>query len=340
MNDEPRAIHVALRHASWVTVLGSCLAVPGCTPTAADAPAMEAATSHEVAPALPARGAATELTVRAVSCWLGGLWGDVDGKDGVERASDARSRCTHVIEQVYQGIDSTKLEQLRAIDTHALVPLRRRVRDLALADPLDRTRVEDVLTLFDASAMAARESMDARRGAHRVLHDLRDEPDMLEVDELPAVEAFARVSALDTLLHAGPTALRREGRVLGILVALDRSGESRALPVGLKPYVCAPLYASVFGTPAPDLTPAPQPPPAPGVWLEYLQLAAETAGHRTPVLVSRERRAREAEAGILAGFADQLQASAAHLDVTSSLRGVAEDTAGRLREEVRGVRQD
>jgi hypothetical protein len=301
---------------------------------------MEPARRHELAPALPARGAATELTVRATGCWLGGLWGDAAGEGGAGRVSDARTRCTEVIEQIYQGVDSTKLEQLRAIDTHALLPLRRRVHDLALADPLDRTRVEAVLSLFDTSAMAARESMDARRAAHRLLHDLRDERDMLKVDELPAVEAFARVRALDTLLQAGPTGLRDEGRVIGLLVALDRNGESRALPAGLKPYLCAPLYASVFGAPVPDLSPFPEPPPAPGVWLQYLQLAAETAGHRAPPRVSREQQALEAEAGILAGFADQLQASAARLEEESSLRGVAEATASRLRKEVRRVRRD
>ena len=331
---------VWLRPAPCFAALACCLVVAGCTPSAADAPAMEPASKREAVPALPARGAATELAVRATGCWLGGLWGDVDGKDGEERASDARTRCKQVIEVVYQGTDSTKLEQLRAIDTHALLPLRQRIRELALTDSLDRTRVEAVLELFDTAAMAARESMEARRAAHRLLHDLRDEPDMLPVDELPAVESFARVSALDTLLHVVPASLRSERRVVGLLVALDRSGESRALPVGLKPYLCAPVYASVFGTPAPDVPPAPEPPPAPGVWLQYLQLAAETAGHPAPPLVSRQRRAREAEAGILAGFADQLQASSAQLEEESSLRGVADHTVGLLRDEVRTVRRD
>lgn len=253
--------------------------------------------------------AAHELLVDAEACFLGGMWGDVQGQTPGERELTSEARCGAVVNAVFARDPHDRYLQLRAHEAETIAEVRNRIAALADAEPAEASRKQAYLRLFDALTGAENEVMLARRATHRVLRDEPRNVEKLSETEASALPALEASSAFDALAHVDAGNLQKEAHVLQLFVLLDRMQVAEQLPVHLKPYVVAASFQTVFGTAAPDLPHDASKPLPRGGWLTYLEAAAASAGHPVnDASASFVARHESAVAGILQGIADQLVA--------------------------------
>ena len=260
---------------------------------------------------------ANDLLVGTASCWIGGMWGDVQGETPNEREASTVKRCDDVAQAGLGNRD--RAIQLRAHETSAVTEMREAISKLANADAMDSRRKESMLRVYDCVEAAEHEIMHARRAAHRIL---RDEPRGIETltatetSELPTLQAH---QAYDDLarVDAGPLAV--EAHVFLLWATLDRLRIAQQLPVHLKPYPIDAALRVVFSAPTLWLPFDASKPLERGAYLTYLVDAAQAARHPVltmPVAASASDSAArygEAMAGILEGISDQLRADALRL---------------------------
>jgi len=287
---------------------------------------VEAQSPSRVAP-----HAAHDLLVDTGACWLGGMWGDVQGETPNERAVSSRERCESVVSTVFSHDAHDRFLKLRAFEPETLAEVRNTLTTLADSEPSEAHRKSAYGRIFDALALAEHETMNARRAAHRVVRDVEREPEVLDATEtaaLPDLEAF---SGFDALMHVDAGDLQNESHVFMLLVTLDRLQVAQQLPVHLKPYVLAAPLRAVFGTPAPDLPHDASKPLPRGGWLAYLVTGAASAGHAVPdALTTPVARHDAAVAGILEGVADLLRRDVVSVSSDTGLPRVVELTIRAL----------
>ncbi len=258
-----------------------------------------------------AQHGAHDLLVEAASCFLGGMWGDVQGESPAERTTSSEQRCMGVVTTVFTHDTHDRYLQLRAYEPESVAEVRNKLEALALAEPAEAHRKDAYLRLFDALTNAERETTLARRAAHRVVRDAQREVERLSASESAALPELEASTAFDALARVDAGDLQKEAHVFMLFVTLDRMRVAEELPVHLKPYVVAEPMRLVFGTSAPDLPHDASKPLPRGGWLTYLSNAAASAGHpvaepTAPFMARHEA----AVAGILQGIADQLKTDA------------------------------
>ncbi len=272
------------------------------------------------------------LLVDAASCWLGGMWGDVQGETPSERALSSHERCMTVVAKVFPRDGShDRYVKLRAFEPETLSEVRDAIANMASAEPTEAHRKDAYVRMFDAFANAEHETMLARRAAHRIIRDSEREAERLSASEAAALPEIEATNAFVALTHVDAGDLQDEARVLSLLVVLDRMQVAEQLPVHLKPYALAVPLQVVFGTPAPDLPHDASKPLARGGWLNYLKTAAASAGHPVNEALSTPIARHEAAvAGILEGVADHLRREVANVSSDTPLARVVELTIRAL----------
>jgi hypothetical protein len=275
--------------------------------------------------------AAHQLLVDSAACWLGGIWGDVQGQTPEQRTSASEARCSGVIVSVYGHTDERRYLQLRAFDPETLQEVKNKIGHLASRDPAEARHQEALGNVFTKLAYAEREAMLARRAARRVLRDLDHEQEKLNDEEAIALPELESSAAFDELLRVDAGDLRAEAHAFALMVLLDRLRIAEQVPVHLKPYVVTgPLHA-VFGVPIPELPHDASRPLARGEWLTYLVDVATQARHPVDVAAETPIAKHEAAmAGILEGVADQLRADAPGIAPETSFARVAQLTIRAL----------
>jgi hypothetical protein len=235
---------------------------------------------------------------------LGGLWADADGDTAERRASTAR-RCASVVRIVSGQDDPVKVESLKMLDPSMTDPLVAKVTDLAKTDGLDESHAASIEKLAKALVAAAREATTARRAAAKVRGDI----EKLRSDR---EKAAARDRDADRL-SAEPE-LATDAHAIGTLLALSRVRAAQDLPKHMKLYAVAPAFAAVFGVAPPPLPERAKDRLKPGSFLAYVTSVASACGHPVDASVKKPKE-KEALAwkGVLAGFADRLEADAPQL---------------------------
>ena len=253
-----------------------------------------------------------DLVVETASCWLGGMWGDVQGEVPKERTLSTLGRCESVVAAVFGGNGRDQIVRLRAHEPETVAAVRAVV---------SKSNDESLVRLFDAIDKAEYETMLARRAAHRIGRDAARDADMLNATEVASLKDLESSGAFDALARTAEGGdHQKEARVFMLLVALDRMRVAEELPVHLKPYVIAEPLRVIFDAPAPELSHDATKPLPRGGYLAYLENAALAAHH--PVVDPNKpplARHEEAIAGILQGIAGELAKSADGLDERTEL---------------------
>jgi hypothetical protein len=280
----------------------------------------DAATAHNQSES-SARGDA--LVVRAASCWLGGIWSDALGERKLAwsdtRTPGIAQRCKDVLDDPSMGQISP-----RAVDLIAR-----------------KLEYQPERVLLHTVASAARENLQARRAANRVKVDYADDtttPSERRSDKIFAAPQLRKSDALLALLNdTGPYAA--DARAIGLLLAIDRVEIARGLPKHLKIDVLDAPCREVFGVSAPALAHDDAAPVPSGMWLSYLSVAANAAGHAVPGDATLDPAHREPLAwnGLLDGFADKLRVLEPHV-AQPQLGHVLESVATRLDDQYKSER--
>src|SRR5260221_8197373 len=97
---------------SHVVTLLSAAALCACTHSAPSSTMTTAAVAHP--------HAAHALLVETASCWMGGIWGDVQGETPNERTQSSDLRCEAVVRDVWGRADHKRYLQLRAFEPEAI----------------------------------------------------------------------------------------------------------------------------------------------------------------------------------------------------------------------------
>ncbi len=299
-------------------------AVLGCTGAQPSTATTTAAVAHP--------HAAQALLVETASCWMGGIWGDVQGETPDERARSSDMRCEAVVRDVWGKLDHTRFLQLRAFEPEAIDAVKHAIERRAFLDPAESRNASGLTRIFTRLAFAERETMAARRAAHRVLRDWDHERSRLNDEESQALPELEHTIAFEELWRTDAGELTAEAKVLALMVLLDRIGVAEIVPLHLKPYVVAEPLRTVFGATPPNLPHDASKPLEHGAWLSFLMDVARQARH--PVndeAVSPRTKHDEAMAGILAGIADQLEQNASALGEDAPLAEVTRKTIRALR---------
>ena len=253
-----------------------------------------------------------DLLVQTAACWLGGMWGDVQGEVPKERTLSTLERCDAVVVAVFGGNGRDALVKLRAHEPETVAAVR---------GAIAKSNDESLVRLFDTIDRAEYETMLARRAAHRITRDVARDADVLSATEVASLKELEASGAFTELAHASEGGdHQKEARVFMLLVALDRMRVAEELPVHLKPYVIAEPMRVIFDAPAPELSHDASRPLPRGGYLTYLENAALAAHH--PVVDPNKpplARHEEAIAGILAGIAGELTKSVDGLDERTEL---------------------
>jgi hypothetical protein len=306
-----------------VLALLTCAAL-GCTGAQSSTATTTAAVAHP--------HAAQALLVETASCWMGGIWGDVHGETPEERARSSDARCDAVVRDVWGKSDHTRFLQLRAFEPEAVDAVKRAIDRRALPNPAESRNVDGLTKIFTRLAFAERETMAARRAAHRVLRDWDHERDRLNDEEALALPELEHTIAFDELWRTDASELTAEAKVLALMVLLDRIRVSEIVPLHLKPYVVAEPLRTVFGATPPKLPHDASKPLENGAWLSFLVDVARQARHPVTDEAAAPRiRHDAAMAGILAGIADQLEQNESALGEDAPLAEVTRKTIRALR---------
>jgi hypothetical protein len=296
-------------------------------------PPLPPATSGSPAPA-PATlrpEAGHNLAVMAAACWFGGVWGDAEGDSPETRAKASEARCHDVVRRVYGHDDTTRYEQLRALEGDIVADIAAMVETLAREDSDDASRSQALAHLVQAVAFAQREGLFARRAALRVRRDMDHEPDKLSTDEAAAVAPLRDIRMLQALLSFNEADLAHDAHALGMLSALDRMDISRGLPRHMKIYAVGGINQVLFGGTPPVVPDDTSRPLKPGLWLLYLTDVARAAGHPVPdAAKTPKQREPLAWTGVLEGYGDKLRADIDQLVHDTRLHHVVSVVIQRL----------
>jgi hypothetical protein len=290
----------------------------------ASSPGLESATvarGAAMSEPRPEVGAGYRLFALAASCWLGGLYSDAVGETGGAREVGIEGRCRAVLRAI--GEADGAYYPLRALDGKTVAEVVSAVRRAAHGDRAESGNRDALARLTTAVADGAREAMHARKAADKVKQVFQTfDPTDRTANKLVADAALRRSDALTELLGTtGPYA--EAGRMVGLLLSVDRVEIVRGLPKHLKIDGLRAVTERVFGVPAPEVPDAPLAVIPKGAWLDYLERTAAAAGHPIPS-DARDPQNREPLAwnGVLAGFADQLQRSSEDPILGAAVRGV------------------
>jgi len=298
-------------------------------PLPAAPPPSSGSSAPEAAPLRPEAG--HNLAVIAAACWFGGVWGDAEGDSPETRAKASEARCHDVVRRVYGHDDTTRYEQLRAIEGDVVADIAGKVETLAREDSDDAPRSQALAHLVQAVAVAQREAMFARRAALRVQRDLDHEPDKLNADEAAAVAPLRDIRMLQALLSFNEVDLAHDAHALGVLSALDRMDISRGLPRHMKIYAVGGINQVLFGAPSPAVPDDISRPLKRGLWLVYLTDTAKAAGHPVPdAAKTPKQREPLAWTGVLEGYGDKLRADIDQLVHDTRLHHVVSVVIQRL----------
>ncbi len=241
----------------------------------------------------PHTHAGEALLVDSASCWMGGIWGDVES-----------SSCDHVVRSVFGRPDHERYLALRSFDPDTLDAVRTTIARRALADTIEARNTGALADMFAKLAAAEREAQLAHRAAHRIHRDFDQAQYVLP--DLASASAFADLYRMD----AGE--LSAAARVLSLLSLLDRMTVASELPLPLRPYAVAEPLRIVFGG-TPPMLPSDLSRQVDRVaWLAYLSDAARQARHPVP----------DSNAGIVFGIVDQLRQSASAISPDAPLARV------------------
>jgi hypothetical protein len=248
------------------------------------------------------------LAMMAAACWFGGVWGDAEGDSPEIRKQASEARCHDVVRRVYGHDDTTRYEQLRALEGEVVADIAAKVETLAREDSDDAPRSQALADLVKAIAAAQREALFARRAAARVIRDLDREPDKLNADEAAAVAPMRDIRSVTALLNFNEVDLAHDAHALGMLAALDRMDISRGLPRHMKIYAVGGINQLLFGAAAPTVPDDTTTPLKRGLWLVYLTDVAKAAGHPVPAAAKTpKQREPLAWTGVLEGYGDKLR---------------------------------
>jgi hypothetical protein len=300
-------------------------------PLPTPAPPTSAATaSAPAAPPLRAE-AGHNLAIMAAACWFGGVWGDAEGDSPETRAQASEARCHDVVRRVYGHDDTTRYEQLRALEGDIVADIAAKVETLAREDSDDAPRSQALADLVKAVAAAQRESLFARRAALRVRRDLDREPDNLSKDEAAAVAPLKDIRMVTALINFNEVDLQHDAHALGVLAALDRMDISRGLPRHMKIYAVGGINHVLFGAAPPPVTDDVNQPLKRGLWLVYLTDVAKAAAHPVPIAAKTpKQREPLAWTGVLEGYGDKLRTDIDQLVHDTRLHHVIEVVIQRL----------
>jgi hypothetical protein len=324
-----------MRGSYHVTVALSLVGALGCggtpKPTAHEAPAT---TASVATPPPPKPDDPYDIITAAASCWLGGLWSEAEGDEGAaERRAATAKRCLQAAHALSGQDDPLKVESLRVLDASTTDELVAKVKALAPNDP-------SVGSLAAAVIAAAQEASAARRASSRIRADiaklrsdkekanaLERDADRLGADEANLVPALHEGAALDALVKLSAGDHTTDAHVLALLFALTRVRAAQELPKHMRLYTVSPTFAAAFAVPPPQLPEHAHDKLKRGVWLAYVMRAAAACGHPVPdTAKTTHEKESLAWTGVLAGFADRLEADAAQLknpDLALVTRGVA-----------------
>lgn len=248
------------------------------------------------------------LLVETASCWMGGVWGDVES-----------SSCDRVVRSVFGRPDHERYLRLRSFDPETLYAVRTAIARRALEDPNEARNTGVLEDVFEKLGAAERETQLAHRAAHRIQRDFDQAQYVLP--DLESATAFADLHRID----AGE--LGAEARVVSLIALLDRLMVASELPMPLRPYAVAEPLRVVFGGRPPMLPNDLSRPVDRVAWLLYLSDAARQARHPVPdENLPLPARHQAAVAGILDGIADQLRQSATAISPDSPLARVTQLT--------------
>lgn len=276
--------------------------------------------------------AAHALLVETASCWMGGIWGDVQGETPDERGRSSDLRCEAVVRDVWGRPDHHRFLQLRAFEPEALAAVKHTIERRALRDPSEARNVDGLDKIFMRLAFAERETMAARRAAHRISRDWDHERDRLNDEEALALPELEHTTAFEELWRTDAGELTSEAKVFALMVLLDRIRIAEMLPLHLKPYVVAEPLHAVLGATPPYLPRDASKPLERGAWLAFLVDAACQARHPVNDANDTPRTKHQAAmAGILAGIADQLEQNSSAIGEGTPLAEVAHRSIRALR---------
>ncbi len=322
----------------WLTwlALSACAArqVPpaASAESAPQAPVAVPAGPESIAMAVPAAGEeAHRALIAAVACWMGGMWSDAEAASDEDRVTVSKRRCQVLIRRLYQRDDPDLEERTRSLEPMAVAQLRDKILALAKSDGIDATRTQQLVSLLNASADAARETMLARRAADVVKADIlaTASASKRDADESAAAEPLTKDRAFEQLWRLDVSDLTHEARSIAILNAMDRMNAARGLPKRLKLAALRGPFALLFGVVPADADPGK--PLEGGQWLAYLSSAANAAGHPVPQEVTPlPARERLAWGGTVMGLADKLQREAQQLSDATEHKRVALAVVRRL----------
>jgi hypothetical protein len=281
-------------------------------------------TTHD--PAMPHSakddGKGDAIVVRAASCWLGGIWSDALGE---QKLAWKDTRTPGIAQRCKDVLDDPGMRQItpRAVD--------------AIARKLEN---QPERVLLHTVAEASRENLHARRAANRVKVDYADDTTTASErrnDKIFAAPQLRKSDALLALLNdTGPYAA--DARAIGLLLAIDRVEIARGLPKHLKIEVLDAPCHEVFGVTAPQLAHDDAAPVPSGMWLSYLSVAANAAGHGVPdAKLDPSHREPLAWNGLLDGFADKLHVLGPHV-TQPQLNQVLAAVADRLDDQYKSER--
>ena len=303
-------------------------------------PVASASAAAKPAPAPTPHDRAEKLVASSTACLVGQLWTDALGGDATAAQRAATSRtCADVVRTVAGQEDPGQVEALRMLESSIVQPLEAKVKELAAGDGLDDARAATLAHALSAIVAASREAAAARRataklradieklGSDRAKRAARDRvatrlgaSDATAVPDLRAASALAALVRLPVAGSAdGATAQTQEdeatadAHAAGLVLALVRARAAQDLPRHIKLYAAAPAMSVVFGVPAPALPDRPAARLVPGAWLAYVTAVAKACGHPVPPRTPAKEREQLAWTGVLAGFADRLEAAQAHV---------------------------
>lgn len=278
--------------------------------------------------------AAHKYVVVALSCWLGGIWGEAEKEMPGAREAGSESRCQDVTHMTFPASSHAQYQQFRALDPSAVDAFVARVQDIAGDDPVDKARKENLAKLAKATAEESRELLTARRAAHRVVKDegTADRATLLE-DEAKAVGPLRAHAALEALFHLDAGDLTGDARAIGLLAVVDRIAYARSLPRHLKIIALSDAMKLVFGVDPPAMPEDATSQLRHAELLTFMMNAAKAGGHPVPETATTPKdKYALAYAGMLQGLADKLKEAATGLAPTTELPKILNTMRAKIEE--------
>lgn len=286
-----------------------------------DVPAPVASAPSPPPPPVP-HDRAKKLVTTATACLVGELWIDAEGDatTAAQRSGTAHL-CAAVVREVVGQDDPAQIEALRMLDDAITRPLAAKVKELAAADGLDDAHAAALDRLEAAVVAASREVASARRASAKLRAEIENIKSdrrkrvarerialRLSATEATAASTLRTATALDALLRLPDEGEPLDAHTAGLVLALVRVRAAQDLPRHMKLYTAAPPLAAVFGVATPPLPIRTTDRLKPGAWQAYVTAVAKSCGHPVAGTTAAPEREQTAWNGVIAGFADRLQA--------------------------------